>query len=72
MAGAIQVRGSRLPGDGGGFEADAVGADAELAHGRVVVAGPGLDDGQGPAHGAVVAMVGERDRVVGQVGDREL
>jgi hypothetical protein len=72
MPGAIQVRGSRFPGDGGLFEADAVGADAELAHGWVVVAGPGLDDGQGPAHGAVVAVVVERDRVVGQVGDREL
>jgi hypothetical protein len=58
--------------DGGVFEADAVGADAELAHGWVVVAGPGLDDGQGPAHGAVVAVVVERDGVVGQVGDREL
>jgi Glycosyl transferase family 2 len=52
-------------GASGRAEADAVGPDAELAHGRVVVAGPGLDDGQGPAHGAVVAVVAEPDRVVG-------
>ena len=61
-----------FPADGDAADADAVGADAELAHGRVVAAGPGLDDGQRPAHGAVVAGVAKRDHVVGQVGDGEL
>jgi len=49
-------------------EADAVAADAELPHGQVMVAGPGLDDGQGPAHGAPLVVVVEHDPVVGQVG----
>src|SRR5947207_823988 len=67
------VAGGRSWGRGGGVaDADAVGTDAELAGDQVVAAGPGLDDGQGPGHGAVVAVVAEDDRVVGQVGEGEL
>lgn len=53
-------------------EADAVAADAELPHGQVMVAGPGLDDGQGPAHDAPLVVVVEHDPVVGQAGDGKL